>query len=89
MVGLVGKENSSPVIILSQTTYPTPLLAMPGLPVAVGETPVSFPRKGGEGGWVSLPGCFLLLGWGLENAGPGPLSSFGWRIVRFPVAVFL
>lgn len=34
-------------------------------------------------------GCFLLLGWGLENAGPGPFSSFGWRVVRFPAAVFL
>lgn len=47
------------------------------------------PRKGVRGGWVSLPGRFLLLGWGLENAGPGPLSSFGWRVVRFPAAVFL
>lgn len=40
-------------------------------------------------GWVSLPGCFLLLGWGLENVGPGPLSFFGWRVVRVPAAVFL
>lgn len=46
MVGLVGKENSSPVITLSQTSYLSTLLAMPGLPAAVGETPVSFPGRG-------------------------------------------
>lgn len=79
---LVGKDSTSAGYLLSVGRLAkSHLLELLGLPVDV---PFNAEEKG------THRNHFLLLGWGLRNAGPGSHSLVGLRVIRYPATmVFL